>query len=61
MGRFFGEDEDRVGAAATVVLGHEYWVRAFASDRSVLGRTLEIGGVAHWPLIARAEPRLELA
>ncbi len=43
LGRFFGADEDRAGAAPTAVLSYEYWKRQFACDSAVVGRTLEIG------------------
>ena len=44
LGRFFGEDEDRPGAAQRVtVLGYELWRTRFASDASILGRTIAIG------------------
>lgn len=44
VGRFFGEDEDAVGAQLVAVLGEEYWTRAFGADPNVLGQTLEIEG-----------------
>ncbi len=43
LGRFFGGDEDRPGAAPTAVLGDSYWRRQFAADSAVLGRTVQIG------------------
>ena len=45
LGRFFGADEDRPGAAQHVtVLGYELWRTRFGADSSVLGRTTAIGG-----------------
>ena len=44
LGRFYGEDEDRPGAALTAVLGQEFWESAFGADPDVLGRTLEVSG-----------------
>jgi macrolide transport system ATP-binding/permease protein len=45
LGRGFREDEDRVpGRNAVVVLGPEFWRREFASDPSVLGRTVRLNG-----------------
>ena len=45
MGRAFGIDEDRPGRDPVVVLDHETWVREFAGDSAVLGRTIRIGGL----------------
>jgi predicted permease len=43
LGRFFSESEaETVGDAATVVLTHSTWVDRFASNPSVLGRTVRI-------------------
>ncbi len=44
VGRFYGEDEDRIGAPGTAVISDEYWKRAFGGERDALGRTLEISG-----------------
>ena len=44
IGRFFTAGEDSSGAARVAVLGYGLWKRAFAGSRSVLGRTLWIGG-----------------
>ncbi|HEV8304503.1 MAG TPA: ABC transporter permease [Gemmatimonadales bacterium] len=44
FGRFFTPSEDDVGAAARVaVLGHEFWLRRFGGDSTVLGRALRLG------------------
>ncbi len=45
-GRFYGPDEDRVGANLTVVLSHGFWTRAYAGDPGVVGRTIRIDGQA---------------
>jgi predicted permease len=42
-GRFFSEEEDRVGAPGTVVLSHELWESRFVGDPGILGRILRIG------------------
>ena len=48
LGRFFARDEERITSAAdVVVLSYDYWQNRFAGDRSVLGRSLRIGGHAH--------------
>ena len=45
LGRGFREDEDRVpGRNAVVVLGPDFWKHEFASDPSVLGRTIRLNG-----------------
>ncbi len=44
LGRLYGEQDDRVEAESTVVLGHEFWERAYGADRGVLGRTLVVSG-----------------
>jgi predicted permease len=46
LGRGFREDEDQVpGRNAVVVLGPNFWKHEFASDLSVLGRTVRLNGV----------------
>ncbi len=45
LGRGFREDEDQVpGRDALVVLGPEFWRHEFASDPSVLGKTVLLNG-----------------
>ncbi len=45
LGRGFQEDEDRVpGRDAVVVLGPDFWKQEFASDPSVVGRTIRLNG-----------------
>jgi predicted permease len=45
LGRGFREDEDQVpGRDAVVVLGPDFWKQEFASDPSVLGRTIRLNG-----------------
>jgi predicted permease len=45
LGRGFREEEDRVpGRDAVVVLGPDFWKQEFASDPSVLGRTVRLNG-----------------
>jgi macrolide transport system ATP-binding/permease protein len=46
LGRGFREDEDQVpGRNAVVVLGPDFWRHEFASDPSVLGRTIRLNGI----------------
>src|SRR5258708_22226797 len=45
LGRGFGEAEDQApGRDAVVVLGPDFWKHEFASDSSVLGRTIRLNG-----------------
>lgn len=46
-GRFFTEDEDRLGEAGVVVLGHSFWQRRFGGVGDVIGRTLTIGRASY--------------
>jgi predicted permease len=42
-GRFFVDDEDRIGAPPVAVLSHTYWQTHFGSDETAIGKTLRIG------------------
>jgi macrolide transport system ATP-binding/permease protein len=45
LGRGFRDDEDQVpGRDAVAVLGPDFWKREFASDQSVLGKTIRLNG-----------------
>jgi len=44
LGRFYSEEDDRAEAESTVVLGYEFWKRAYGADPGVLGRTLVVSG-----------------
>ena len=44
VGRTFNRDDDRRGAARTVVLSHGFWQRQFGGDPDVVGRTLALSG-----------------
>lgn len=44
IGRTFAAGEDAVGAPRRVLLGYGFWQRAFAGDRSVIGRTITLDG-----------------
>jgi hypothetical protein len=47
-GRAFGPDEDRPGAPIRVaVIAHDFWVRHFAADPSIVGRAVSFNGEAH--------------
>src|SRR5262245_42493852 len=46
LGREFSADEDRVpGRDAVVILDHGFWKREFASDPSIIGRRVKLGGM----------------
>jgi len=44
LGRMLTTDDDRRGAAPTLVLGHGAWMRRFGGDTAVIGRRVELGG-----------------
>lgn len=44
LGQNFGADEDRRGANPTVLISEGLWKRKFASDPSVIGKRLIVGG-----------------
>jgi predicted permease len=47
-GRLFTIDEDRVGAPAVAILGHEFWKAHFTGEPAeVVGRTIGLGNVPH--------------
>jgi len=43
LGRFFGADEDRVGAQGVAVVSYGFWQRRLGGDRAALGRPLQVG------------------
>ncbi len=46
VGRSFRDDEDKVSSRSpVVVLGPDFWKNEFASDPSVIGRTIRLNGV----------------
>ena len=47
-GRFFGPGEDKLGAAAhVVVLSYPFWQSQFGADRSLVGRSIDVNGVPY--------------
>jgi hypothetical protein len=44
-GRVFIPADDAPGAAPVAVLQYAYWKREFASDRSIIGKTLDLNGL----------------
>ena len=47
IGREFAAEEDHPGGPPLVVLGYSVWKRAFAGDRSVIGRSVLLRGEPH--------------
>ncbi len=47
LGRTFTQDEERVGAAPTVLLAAHFWKRKFASAPDVLGKPLTLNGKSY--------------
>ena len=44
IGRGFGADEDRPGAARVVLLSYGVWERMFAADATTIGKTIRVNG-----------------
>jgi putative ABC transport system permease protein len=44
LGRTFQAGEDRLDPAAVLILTHDYWVRRFGQDPTIIGRTLDVDG-----------------
>jgi putative ABC transport system permease protein len=47
LGRVFGDDADRPGGAAEVVLSDRLWRERFGSDAAVIGRAIDVNGSPH--------------
>jgi predicted permease len=59
LGRTFTPDEERVGAAPTVLLTASLWKRKFAASREVLGKTLALNGKGY-TIIGVTPPSFDL-
>jgi predicted permease len=46
LGRIFTRQDDTPNAPKTILLSHAYWQRKFGADKSVIGRTLTVDGIA---------------
>ncbi len=46
-GREFSEEEDRPGGPAAAILSHDLWVRLFAGDPAITGKTILLKGEPH--------------
>ncbi|MCB1035618.1 MAG: ABC transporter permease, partial [Acidobacteria bacterium] len=47
LGRPFGPEDEIRGRHRSVVLEHDFWMRRFGGDPSIVGSTLEMGGNAY--------------
>ncbi|BFI97223.1 MAG: ABC transporter permease [Rhodanobacter sp.] len=47
LGRNFDAQEDRPGGPPAVLLYHGFWLRRFGGDPAVVGKTLQVEGLAH--------------
>ena len=59
IGRTFTLDDDKIGAAPTVLLAARLWKRKFASAPAILGKTLTLDGKA-FTVIGVAPPNFDL-
>ena len=55
LGRFFTEEEARLGADRVVVLSHGAWIRRFGSDPEIAGSVLQINDTPHTVVGVAAE------
>ncbi len=46
LGRMFVPEEDQAGANRVVILSHRLWQRRFGSDQSIIGKTINLNGLA---------------
>jgi predicted permease len=44
LGRTFTKEDDSPGSAETVILSHDYWMRAFGGNPAALGQSLNVDG-----------------
>ncbi|MEO6871319.1 MAG: ABC transporter permease [Chthoniobacterales bacterium] len=65
LGRGFTAQESKIGQPNVVVISHELWQRAFASDRKIIGQQINLSGrqstllgvmPAGWKFPVQAEP-----
>ena len=55
LGRALTRDDDRPGGERVVVLGHALWQRQWAGDRSIVGKSILLGG-APWTVVGVMGP-----
>ncbi len=46
LGRTFRADEDQPNVDTAVIISHGVWQRRYGGDRGLIGRTIQVGGVA---------------
>jgi len=44
LGRVYSADEDRPGRNDVIVLNHDFWLRRFAGETNIIGRTVRLDG-----------------
>ena len=59
LGRGLRSGEDAPGAAPVAVLSDQFWRRHFTSDRTVLGRTIELDGIGY-TVVGVVAPAMEI-
>ena len=47
LGRIFRDDEDRLDAAKTAIIGEALWRRRFDADANIAGKTIRLGETQH--------------
>jgi predicted permease len=47
FGRWITDADEHAAAAPVVVIGYDVWQSRFGSDRTVIGRTVRLGGITH--------------
>src|SRR5215217_7934526 len=47
LGRDFVADDDRPGAAPTVILSYAFWSRRFGNDQSIIGKQITLNNQSH--------------
>lgn len=57
-GRLLSDGDDQPGAAPVVVMTHSFWLRRFAGDPAVIGRTMLLEG-QHVPIVGVTPPGFE--
>jgi predicted permease len=47
LGRYLIDDDEREGAPLVVVLGQDLWRARFGADSAIVGKQIQLGGLAH--------------
>jgi predicted permease len=59
LGRTFATGDDLPGAAAVVLLSHQFWTQRFSADASIVGQSLTLNGRSH-TVIGVLRPEIEI-